>query len=162
MSGLQYDYFVPANQKVAPYILNTRIYSCILLDNSIEHRWRGRYNEDSDLSIRILKDGWCSVLLQAFVCGKVSTLTMKGGNTQEIYKHGQADSDNRYAFAKSLYDQHPDIVEIVERYGRWHHKIDFSGFKKNKLIPIEGLQIPREPNEYGLVLKSHTEGSENV
>jgi len=34
---------------ISPYLLNTRVYSCILLVTSLPHRWRGRYNEDTDL-----------------------------------------------------------------------------------------------------------------
>ena len=37
--------------KRPPYVLNTRIYSCILLDNTLDIRC-GMYNEDTDISIR--------------------------------------------------------------------------------------------------------------
>ena len=40
-----------------PFQTNTRIYSFILIKNDIKYRWRGRYNEDTDLSLRVLKDG---------------------------------------------------------------------------------------------------------
>jgi len=33
-----------------------RVMRCILIDNACRHRWRGRYNEDTDLSLRVLKD----------------------------------------------------------------------------------------------------------
>lgn len=153
MAGLNYDYFVLANEKKEPYTKNTRIYSCILLDNSITHRWRGKYNEDTDLSLRILKDGHCTALLNAFACGKVSTHSMSGGNTEEVYKVGSQDYDHRYEFAKSLYDQHPDVVTITQKFGRFHHSVDYSPFARNKFILKEGLDIPRTPiNEYGLRL----------
>lgn len=158
LSGLEYDYFIPANQKKYPYTLNTRIYSCILIDNSVEHRWRGKYNEDTDLSIRVLKDNNCTILMNAFACGKVATLTMKGGNTDNVY----IDGDNRYKFAKSLYDQHPDIVEIVQRFGRWHHKVDFTKFKRNKLKPKPDVVVdPNEINNYGLKLIKLEENNDN-
>lgn len=59
MAGMQYTFFNVYNPK--PIILNTRIYSCILLSNDIPHRWRGKYNEDTDLSLRILQNGYCTV-----------------------------------------------------------------------------------------------------
>lgn len=55
---------------------------------------------------------------------------MKGGNTDAVY----SDTDNRLEFAESLQKQHPDVVSVVKRYGRWHHQVDYSGFRGNKLI----------------------------
>lgn len=158
MSGLNYQYFCSAGDRYSPYYLNTRIYSCIRLSNTlIDHEkfaWRGKYNEDTDLSLRILKEGFCTILFNAFLCGKISTLVMKGGNTEGVYAIGnEEDFDNRYKFAKSLYDQHPDVVQIVQRYRRWHHEVDYSGFiRDNKLILKESSKFKNEPNERGLVL----------
>lgn len=151
MSGMNYDYFAPANDVRPPFYLNTRVYSCILLSNEIDHRWRGKYNEDTDLSLRILKDGHCTILLNAFLAGKITTLVMKGGNTEEVYKYGAEEYDNRYKFAKSLYDCHPDVVEITQKWGRWHHHINYKQFRQ-KLIVRDDIEIPREPDEYGLKL----------
>lgn len=61
LAGMQYKMFAPQRSKMKPFVLNHRIYSNILIDNSIPFRWRGRYNEDTDLSIRILKKGYCTV-----------------------------------------------------------------------------------------------------
>jgi hypothetical protein len=129
MSGLDYFMFAPRKVSMPPYRLNTRIYSCILLNNEIKHRWRGKYNEDTDLSLRILKDGWCTVLFSAFLAYKMTTMTMKGGNTEEVYKSGQ----DRKAFVQSLINQHPDCVEMTWKFGRWHHNVDYSRFKFNRL-----------------------------
>lgn len=74
---------------------------------------------------------------------------MKGGNTDTIYNTG----DKRKEFAESLQRQHPDIVKVVWRYERWHHEVDYSKFKRNKLIKKQGLEIPNRVNNYGLVLK---------
>ena len=126
MSGMNYRFFVPEGSTRKPYMMNTRIYSCILLSNDIEHRWRGKYNEDTDLSLRILKDDHCTLLFNAFFCDKIGTLKMKGGNTEEVY----ADSNNRRDFAESLREQHPDLVKVVWRYERWHHEVNYSVFKQ--------------------------------
>lgn len=147
MSGMDYRYFAPERVKMPPYVLNTRIYSCILLDNSIEHRWRGRYNEDTDLSLRILKDGFVTILFKAFLCNKVGTLKMKGGNTDTIYNTG----DNRREFAESLVNQHPDCAKVVWRYERWHHEVDYSRFK-NRLIKKDNIKIEQGVNNYGMKL----------
>src|SRR5262249_41259544 len=49
LCGPQYDFFLP--KRIAhrrPLVLNTRVYSLILIDNALPFRWRGRYNEDTD------------------------------------------------------------------------------------------------------------------
>lgn len=150
ISGPHYDYFAPRKTSQPPYYLNTRIYSCILLRNDLPYRWRGRYNEDTDLSLRALKDGWCTVLFTAFLQYKTPTMTMKGGNTDSIYNQG----DNRKEFAESLKRQHPDVVEVTEKFGRWHHQVNYEPFKKNKLIKKPDLIVPKGINNYGLVLKT--------
>ena len=85
MAGMNYDFIIPAMSKRPPYVLNTRIYSCILLDNTLDIRWRGMYNEDTDISIRMLKADYCTMLFNCFLIGKTASMTMKGGNTQEVY-----------------------------------------------------------------------------
>lgn len=150
LSGFQYTFFCVSTNK--PLLLNTRIYSCILIKNDIPHRWRGRYNEDTDLSIRVLKDKWCTVLFYAFLADKMATMTMKSGNTDQLYKQDRK-FDGRLAMAKSLQEQHPDIVEIKWKWGRWQHSVDYSKFRNNKLIPKKGIEIPCGINNYGMKLK---------
>lgn len=147
MSGFNYYSFCKSTEKIPPFYLNTRIYSCTLIKNDIPYRWRGRYNEDTDLSIRVLKDGWCTVLFNAFLCGKVTTLRMKGGNTDELYK-----DDGRKKMAESLQEQHPDIVKVVWKFNRWHHQVDYKEFKSNKLIQKENIIIPNVVNNFGMKL----------
>lgn len=167
MSGLNYHYFNPANKKKSAYYLNTRIYSCILLANDIEERWRvlewegkpAPFNEDTDLSLQILKKGYTTALLNSFLCGKAATGTVKGGN-DEIYKYGQEDYDKRFKFTASLVKAHPDCVQMVERWGRIHHLVDYDRFAHNVPIPKPGLTISPEPNEYGLKLCRVTDNNE--
>lgn len=148
MAGFNYRMFVASCNYQPPYYLNTRIYSCILLRNDVDYRWRGRYNEDTDLSIRILKDGHCTILFNAFIADKMSTMIMKGGNTDELYK-----DDGRLKMAQSLVDQHPDIVKVSWKWGRHQHHVDYSYFKRNKLILKPGIIIPDGINNYGMVLQ---------
>jgi hypothetical protein len=149
-AGPQYDYFIVTKNHAYPaFSINTRIYSCILIKNNLPYRWRGKYNEDTDLCLRALKDKWCTILFYAFCQYKVTTLTMKGGNTDNVY----IDGDNRYKFAESLQKQHPDVVTIVKRWGRWHHYVDYRPFKGNRLIKKKGLLIKKGVNNYGLKLK---------
>lgn len=154
LAGFQYKMFAKSNAMWHPYNLNTRIYSCILIRNDLFLRWRGRYNEDTDLSLRVLKDGWCTVLFYAFLANKITTMVMKGGNTDELYRE-----DGRYEMAKSLKDQHPDVVRITKKWGRWQHHVDYSRFKRNRLIPRSdgGLGFQDRADEYGMYLRGLTE-----
>jgi hypothetical protein len=148
MSGMNYIFFAKRKQLIPPYYVNTRVYSCILLKNDQPFRWRGRYNEDTDLSLRILKSGKCTLLFNTFLAGKQQTMTMKGGNTDELYQ-----DDGRLQMAESLREQHPDITKITWRFNRWQHCVDYSGFRKNKLILKEGIDITPDINEYGMTLE---------
>ncbi len=67
MAGPNYFMFAPRKRKHPPFSLNTRIYSCNLIRNDLPFRWRARYNEDTDLSLRMLKAGWCTVLFYVFL-----------------------------------------------------------------------------------------------
>ena len=155
LAGPRYSLFATTtvtNSVYKPMLLNTRIYSCILIKNDIPYRWRGRYNEDTDLSIRVLKDGWCTVQFYAFLADKQATMTMKGGNTDELYQ-----GDGRLKMAQSLVRQHPEVVKITCKWGRWQHQVDYRPFKGNQLILKPGIEIPKGINNYGMVLVNKSE-----
>lgn len=152
LSGKQYAMFIPRKRKRPPLILNTRIYSCILIRNDLPFRWRGRYNEDTDLSLRVLKAGFCTILCQAFLAEKMATMTMKGGNTDELYQQNKQ-MDGRLRMAEALRAFHPDCVRVVWKWNRWQHHVDYGPWRKNRLILKKGVEIPDEPQDYGLTLK---------
>ena len=148
LSGFNYYSFCKSTDAVPAFYLNTRIYSCILVNNLLPLRWRGKYNEDTDLSLRVLKSGYCTILFNAFLCGKVTTMRMKGGNTDEVYNDGT----NRRAFAESLKQQHPDCVKIVWKFNRWHHQVNYKKFRGNKLKLENKNLLTNNSNEFGMRL----------
>jgi len=172
IAGPQYRFFCAPNQKYPAYVANTRIYSTLLIRNDCKHRWRGRYNEDTDICLRVLKDGDCTVQFNAFLQGKCATQTVSGGNTEEFYhkelgldkETGEAiRSDNlevkdRYnvsgtvAKSQMLVDMHPDVASMVWRYGRWHHYVNYEPFKKNKLKYKPDVVVKKGVNNYGMKL----------
>ena len=170
ISGFQYRFFIAPNQKYPAFVKNTRIYSCLLIANDCKHRWRGRYNEDTDICLRVLKDGDCTIQFNAFMQGKLATQTLKGGNTAEFYHAENTDqksivtgkdlNDTGYNSlgtankSQMLVDMHPDVARIAWRYGRWHHYVDYSPFKKNMLKFRENYVPMSGNNEYGLKLVS--------
>lgn len=149
MAGPNYFMWAPRKNKMAPFVLNTRIYSCNLIRNDLPFRWRGRYNEDTDLSLRMLKAGWCTILFNAFLQHKETTRKVRGGNTTEIY------GDGTLRKSQMLVAMHPDIAELTQhdkRFNRWHHMVDYRRFGVNKLIRRGGLEIPNQLDEYGMTI----------
>jgi hypothetical protein len=146
MAGPNYFMFASRKAKMPPFYLNTRIYSCNLIRSDAPYRWRCRWNEDTDLSLRMLKDGWCTILFNAFLQLKHTTQRVKGGNTEDYKKAG--------TFVKSqmLADAHPDVTEVVRRWGRVHHYVDYRPFRNNKLVLKSGLKI-RRVNDYGMKME---------
>lgn len=152
MAGPNYEFFAKRKDpSIPPFYPNTRVYSCTLLSNRVPHRWRGRYNEDTDLSLRFLKGGYCTVLFNAFLAAKVATMTMKGGNTDELYRQDAA-FDGRLEMARSLKRQHPDVTRIARKWGRWQHHVDYRPFKGNTLIRKPDAEVSSGINEYGMRL----------
>lgn len=145
VAGMNYYSFCKKTDKVPPLVLNTRIYSCLLIENGSGYRWRGRYNEDTDLSLRVLKDGLCTIQFNAFLCGKVTTQRMRGGNSKEFY-----DGEGTLPKSQMLADLHPDVSEVVWKFNRWHHKVNYKPFSKNELIP-SGTANFEGVNNYGLI-----------
>lgn len=151
VSGLNYTMFAVGNSS-SPFILNCHVYSCSLILNEIKNEWRGKYNEDTDMCLQVLADGWCTVLMNAFLCDKMRTLQMKGGNTTEIYG-----GDGRLKMARHLERLWPRAVTTNRRFGRPQH-IVYAGWRKfdTQLIKKKGLVIDPEVNEYGMKLSQVT------
>ena len=148
ISGLNYVSFaIKRNQP--PFQLNAHVYSTLLIDNSLDIRWRGRYNEDTDLSLRMLKQKWCTIQFNVFLQEKMNTQTIKGGNTEEFYaKEGTVPKSTMQMRL------HPDVTKLVWRYGRPHHHVNYNKFKReNRLQFRDDFVAKQGPNEYGLKLK---------
>jgi hypothetical protein len=149
ISGLNYHMFVPDNERTQPLIINCRVYSCLLILNSFPLRWRGRYNEDTDLCLQALSTGWCTVLLNTFLIHKRRTMTMKGGNAATLYK-----GDGRLRMARSLERMWPGVVETDRRFQRPQHVVKDSWKKFDTLLRLKpGIDLTQlQTNEYGMSL----------
>lgn len=150
MAGPNYFMFVPRKSKIPPFVCNTRIYSCNFIKNDIPFRWRGRYNEDTILSLDILEAGACTVQFNAFLQEKTTTQVIGGGNTEEFYA-----KEGTYPKSKMLVDVYPQYAKIKHRFGRIHHYVDYTPFKKNKLIRKPEINFDDLPkiNNYGMKIK---------
>lgn len=153
-AGMNYRFLGGDQRAQCPAVyFNTRVYSCTLIRNDIPFRYRSFFNDDTDLSLQILKAGLCTVLFQTFMANKRATMTVKGGLT------GHYTQDNgRLKMAEALVDLHPDVTTISQKWGRDQHVVDYSDFKYNKLIRKEDAVFPEESNNFGLVLQRLVDG----
>ena len=129
MAGPNYAHFAKRKQRLPPFILNTRIYSCNLIRNDVPFRWRGRYNEDTDLSLCMLKAGYCTVQFNAFLQQKSATQTVPGGCHADFYS-----VEGTRPKSEMQVRLHPDVSRLVWKFGRIHHHVDYRPFRANRLI----------------------------
>ena len=159
VAGLNYYMFSANRMKQPPFVTNCHVYSCLLIKNDIPQRWRGRYNEDTDLCLQVLSAGMCTVLFNAFLVWKMTTMTMKGGNSAELYK-----GDGRLKMARSLERAWPGVVETKRRFQRPQHVVKDSWRKfdtpliRRKDIDWDALAAAGD-DERGMVLRQR-EGRE--
>ena len=115
VAGFQYRFFCASKSKYPPFVTNTRIYSCLLIDNRILFKWKRnkrlrddeipvavkakktdktgaglflwheRYNEDTILSLDAMENGFATVQFNAFLQGKSGTQKLAGGNSDLFY-----------------------------------------------------------------------------
>ena len=154
VSGMNYTMFA-ISKGLTPFFLNCHVYSISLILNETEHKWRGRYNEDTDMCLQVLADGWCTVAFNAFLANKQRTMVMKGGNTTEIY-----DGDGRLKMARSLERMWPNVTSVGRRFQRPQHVVrnqwrNFDTPLKRR-TDIDWDNLPRIDN-YGLELKQKGE-----
>lgn len=134
LAGFNYIYFATKNT-AKPFYFNTHVYSSILITNSIPYRWRLKYNEDVDLCLQALNDGWNTILLNIYLIKKVSTVEMlKGGNQTELYQGNKA--EKKLLKAKSLEAVWPQYAETRVRFGRIHHYVNWKKHFKQPLKKI--------------------------
>jgi len=170
LTSCQYASFVPSiDRGRSAYIRNTRTYSCILintklLDVRLEERWRGRYNEDTDLTLRVLSTGdLCTINFNSLLSGKQTTGSMKGGNTDTIYELGKEEKDGKWSGLQKKFDELKqnwgDIVTFTNnrhKDGRPHHHIAYTKLFTQPLKLKEGIDIKPGVNNYNMTLVNKT------
>jgi hypothetical protein len=143
IGGLNYQMFVTPVSP--PFARNVHVYSALLIQNDLPYRWRLRYNEDTDLCLQVLADGLATVLVSAFMIDKKTTMTMSGGNTDQLYA-----GDGRTKMARSLRALWPEYVTVRRRFGRDQHVVAWDAFQ-TALQPISTPSAAQ--GERGLTLR---------
>jgi hypothetical protein len=153
IAGLAYEMFAKTHGQFTPFFHNVHVYSCMLLMTGLPFRWRGRYNEDTDLCLQVLSAGWCTILMYAFLVTKIASMTVKGGNTSELYA-----GDGRLKMAKSLERMWPGVVTTSRRFSRPQHMVKDSWKRFDTPLKLKpGLQLPEGPDEHGMRLTKFRE-----
>ena len=152
IAGMNYDMFAYGADAIPPFYLNIRVYSCSLILNEIPNRWRMIYNDDTDICLQVLADGWCTILMNAFLIDKKQTMTMKGGNSDDLYhKH-----DGRLKMAKCLERLWPRVVKTKRRFDRPQHVVHDSWRKFDtplkRRADFDFENLPAH-DEFGMKLK---------
>ena len=147
VAGLAYEEFVVPRAKLPPFSVNTHVYSTTLVLNAVPFGWRMLYNDDTDLCLQALAQGWCTVQVNAFMANKMKTMTVAGGNV-DIYQ-----GDGRLRMARDLERLWPGLVTVRRRYGRPQHVIDWKRFQKRSLILRAGM-VDKPADEYGMTLRA--------
>ena len=150
LSGLNYEMFAPDNSRLPPFYLNTHVYSCSLINNKIPYKWRLVYNDDTDLCLQILSAGLCTVDMNIFLTKKMHTMTVKGGNTEQLYS-----GDGRLLMARTLERAWPQVVTVDRRFKRPQHVIKDAWRKFDtpliRRTDIDWKKLKKTDN-YGMVL----------
>jgi hypothetical protein len=142
----------PWGNRRPPFLLNSRCYTVFLVNNALPNRWRNRYNEDTDMSLQVLADGWCTILLNAFLIDTPTTMSAPGG--QMVSATGSYQGDGRLRMARDLERCWPGVVTTKRKFRRPQHEI--KGAWQLFDTPLRrraGVEIPDAPNEYGLSLE---------
>ena len=86
-------------------------------------------------------------MFNAFLQEKTTTQDNARGDTDEFYlKEGTLPKSSM------LVRLHPDVAKLCKRWGRVHHYVDYSRFKKTRLIRRQGLEVAASTNDYGMQL----------
>jgi hypothetical protein len=157
IAGMNYFMFVTRKRLVPAVNPNRRVYSNMFLktnardSNGEFYRNTPGYNDDTDLNLRVLKDGNCTLLFNAFLIDKLTTMTIGGG--MGYTRSENKEEDSRWIASEQLRARHPDVTEIVFKFNRWHHFVDYRGFKKNLLKLREDFVPKKGINNYGMKLE---------
>jgi hypothetical protein len=93
----------------------------------------------------MLTEGYCTIQFNAFLQDKLRTQILGGGNTGEFYaKEGTAPK------SRMLKEVYPEYTELVWKFQREHHHVNYLPFKDIPLKRKAGIVIPDEINNYGM------------
>jgi hypothetical protein len=122
------------------------------LDQRLEERWRGRYNDDTDLSLRVLATGdLVTACFYSFVSGKLTSGRTKGGMADMYKNHSHEGYWKKFEALKQTWGNLITFTNKRHADGRPHHHIEYTKHFLQKPVLKQGLEIPKKINEYNMV-----------
>ena len=115
IAGLKHSLFAWSAKKEIDY--NKQICSCAIINNEVDIKWRDGVVEDTDYSMQVLANNYCSVLFNRFLYDPPKLASNSGGNNASGYY------DNYIHLLHGLQekwkdDEGNDIFHITEKNGR--------------------------------------------
>lgn len=157
LAGLNYSKFCKECDRTPAYVKNTRIYSILMCNNELKYRWRGRYNEDTIISLDILSDGLCTLQLNTFLADKLTTQRIDGGNNDMFYsKEGTEPKTDM------LVKEYPQYATKVFKFSRIHHHVDYSSFTQELHYDSNYHKSVNKVNNYGMKIVKIPEEWDNT
>lgn len=105
----------------------TRVYSFYLSSNETQINHLGQHNNDVVTSLELSKNGFVNMLFEGISYNSAATQT--GGGLTEVYKKfGTLDK------GRVLVRAQPNYAKISETYSRIHHKVDYTGYNRQRLV----------------------------
>ena len=154
VAGLNYHTFVHNRVMRPPFVTNVHVYSCTLVQNDLPYAWRSRYNDDTDMCLQVLAGGACTVLFNAFLIDKKQTMSMGGGNTDDLYQ-----GDGRLKMARSLERLWPGVVTVRRRFKRPQHVINWRKF--DTPLKLKADVAAADPGRYAMKLVQKKDDIDN-
>lgn len=173
LSGFNYQMFVTPTSP--PYRTNVHVYSATLVNHAYEKRWRLLYNDDTDICLQALHDGWTTILVNLYMVDKKTTMTVAGGNynaegpinyegdgytAAALEENEELAHGGRLKMARVLEEAWPKVVTVDWRFGRPQHVVDWSRFRTELRlrddVDLDALRASG-PDEYGSDLVARAE-----
>ena len=98
-----------------PIVVNQQVYTTVLVLNGTPFYWRDNCVEDTDFSLQILANGWCTVLFKNYRAQSSPTMSMPGGNTD--ITHGGELGDRRAYRTRGLQSKWPGLIKMKRGCG---------------------------------------------
>ena len=95
--------------------------------------YRGRYNEDTIISLDVLKDGNCTMDFNIALIEKEATQKLGGGNTEEFYA-----GEGTLPKSLMLKVVYPKETTLSHKFSRDHHSVKYKKYYDNEPIYIDG------------------------
>ena len=128
--------------------LNRHVYSCLLIQTDIpiiDNNFHGKYNEDVDLCIRILKSNQPTLDINSFLINKTATTSKPKGGNFEIYS-GEGQKEK----AHSLVAEHGDCYKPTYKKKKWHFDVNWDKINKNVKYHLKPDWVVKQYDEMKL------------